>query len=309
MANSSIQLLQTIEFSKRFIFQRRVNFGNFNEPAISSANTVLQTITGPPFAWPWNRVVTGFVCTPGIQDYTIFNWQAGTAVSLGYVLVDSNGNCQSVTTAGTTGSSLPSWNATTGQITTDGSTVVWTNLGLIGLSNPSVSYNFSWIETASVNVQEPNLSGLSWKEISLKNVLAVDSASSRPHDIAPQFTDVNGNITFRLMPVPDQAYPVSITLQQAAPLFTRISQVWAPVPDYFSHIFNWGFLSLMFMFSDDPGRSQFANQKFIAHLLSSNQGLSQTERNIFLSTWQNISGQPIILPATIQQGLQGRLAL
>ena len=309
MASSSIQLLQTIEWSKRFIFQRRVNFGNFNEPAISSANTVLQTIVGPPFAWPWNRVVTGFICTPGQQDYTLFNWQANTAVFLGYVLVDSHGNCQSVTTSGTTGSSLPSWNATIGQITTDGSTVVWTNLGPIGLSNPSVSYNFSWIETASVNVQEPNSTGLSWKEISLKNVLAVDSASSRPHDISPQFTDANGNITFRLMPVPDQAYPVSVTLQQSAPLFNTIDQTWSPVPDYFSHIFNWGFLALMFMFADDSPRSQFANQKFIAHLLSSNQGLNQTERNIFLNNWQNVSGQPIILPTTIQQGFQGRLAL
>ena len=308
MASSSIQLLQTVEWSKRFIFQRRTNFGNFNEPAISSANTILQTILGPPFAWPWNRVVTGFITTPGRQDYTVFNWQATTTITLLYVLVDSNGNCQSVTTAGTTGASLPAWNATTSGTTTDGS-VTWTNLGPIGLSNGSVNYNFSWIETASVNAPQVNGNGTVWKEISNKNMLGVDSNTDRPHSIAPQFTDINGNITFRLMPVPDKAYPVSITMQQKAPLFTELSQEWAPVPDYFSHVYNWGFLSLMFMFADDPGRAQFANQKFISHLLSSNHGLSDTERNIWLNNWQAVSGQQIILPTAIQQGFAGRQAL
>ena len=307
MASSSIQLLQTIEWARRFIFQRRTNFGNFNEPAISSANTVLQTIVGPPFTWPWNRVVTGFICTPGVQDYTIFNWLANTNVTVGYVLVDSNGNCQSVTTAGPTGGTIPTWNTTTGHITTDGS-AVWTNLGPIGLSKGSPTYSFGWIETASVNVPNVNSNGTTWKEIETKNCLGVESVTARPHDIAPQFIDVNGNITFILMPSPNQAYQVSIALQQRPTLFTAIDQTWGPIPDSYSHIYNWGFLSLMFMFADDQ-RFQFANQKFIAHLLSTNQGLSETERNIWLNNWQAVTGQQIILPTALQQGFSGRQAL
>jgi hypothetical protein len=305
--SSSIKLVQTMAWARRFVFQRRLNFGNFNEPAISSANTILQTILGPPFSWPWNRAVTGFICTPGVQDYTIFNWQATTAITKGYVLVDSNGNSQSVTTGGTTGSSAPTWNVTTGGTTTDGS-VTWTNLGHIGLSQGSQTYSFGWIETASVNVPLVNSNGTIWKEIETKNCLGVDSVAARPHDIAPQFIDANGNITFRLMPSPDQAYQVSIAVQQRPALFTGVNQTWGNIPDSYSHLYNWGFLSLMFMFADDQ-RFQFANQKFIAHILSTNQGLSETERNIWLNNWQAVTGQQVMLPTTIQQGYAGRQAL
>jgi len=308
MAASSITLLQTIEWAKRFIFQRRTNFGNFNEPAISSANIVMQTILGPPFAWQWNRAVTGFICTPGQQDYTIFNWVLDSPVQIGYVLVDSNGNSQSVTTPGTTGSTVPTWNTVTGQITTDG-TAVWTNNGPIGLSNGSTSYNFAWIETVSVKTCQSSSNTFNdWKEISPKVCLGTESGRARPHSIAAQFQDANGNITFRLMPVPDKSYPVSIAIQQTPPLFTELSQSWSPIPDRYSHIYNWGFLSLMFMFADDA-RFQFANQKFIAHLLSSNHGLTETEINIMLNNWQAITGQQIVKSTDIQQSFTGRQAL
>ena len=308
MATSSIKLLQTLEFCRLFIFQRQTAFGNFNEPAISSANTVLQTLLSPPFRWPWNRVVTGFVCTPGQQDYVLFNWQPTVAVSVGYVLVDSNGNSQSVTTAGTTGGSIPTWNVTTGLTTTDGS-AIWTNLGPIGLSNGSISYNFGWIEGASVKAQLPNDNRQVWKEISPKIWLGVDSARSRPHSISAQFlNETNGSVTFRIMPTPDQAYPVSITIQQPPPLFTKLDQTWSPVPDQYSHIYNWGLLSLLFMFADDP-RFQFANQKFIAHLLSANQGLTDTERNIWLNNWQAVTGQQVSDALKMQQGIQGKGSL
>ena len=76
--NQLSTILQTIEWAKKFIFLRPLAIGDFLEPAVSSANTILQTILGPPFSWRWNRVATGFICVPGQQDYTIFNWQANT---------------------------------------------------------------------------------------------------------------------------------------------------------------------------------------------------------------------------------------
>ena len=111
MGSSTIKLIQTLDWAKRFSFLRPQNNGNYNEPAITNANIVLQTIVGPPFAWRWNRVVTGFVSKPGQQDYTIFNYLSSTAVPKGWYAVDSNGNSNSqlATTAGTTGSSQPTW--------------------------------------------------------------------------------------------------------------------------------------------------------------------------------------------------------
>lgn len=53
------------------------------------------------------------------------NWAANTFYSIAGVIIDSNGNLQQVTTAGTSGSSAPSWNTTLYDTTTDG-TVTWT---------------------------------------------------------------------------------------------------------------------------------------------------------------------------------------
>jgi hypothetical protein len=45
------------------------------EPALSSANLVLQTMLGPPFSWPFNRKIISFAATtqdtvqPGMNDF------------------------------------------------------------------------------------------------------------------------------------------------------------------------------------------------------------------------------------------------
>lgn len=298
-ASSSIKLLNTVEWSKRLNFNRNSALGNFLEPALTSANTVMQTIVGAPFAWRWNRVVTGFIATPGQQDYTLINWAAVTAVQKTWLLVDANGNSQSVTTAGTTTSLIPAFNQTKGGITVDG-TAVWTNLGNIGAA-VSTTYSLSWIETSSVM----DLNNSKWYEMESKICLAQDSSPARPRNVSAQGDDGLGTITFRMMPVPDQAYPVTLTLQQKPPLFTGTNQSWAPIPNEYSHIYNWGFLALMWLFADDA-RFSIANQKFVTQLLGANQGLTQTQVNIFLSNWQAVTGQPLSNQVALQQGYQSR---
>jgi phage tail sheath protein FI len=54
---------------------------------------------------------------------------ASTAETVGNLIVDSNGNTQKVTTAGTTGTSTPTWSRTLGATTTDG-TVTWTLIAI-----------------------------------------------------------------------------------------------------------------------------------------------------------------------------------
>lgn len=294
-----------MEWVKRFNFGRETALGSNLEPAMTSANTVLQTIVGPPFAWRWNRIVTGFIATQGIQDYTITNRQNATAVSLNWYVVDPNGFSQKVTTAGTTGGSAPSWNSTPMGTTTDGS-VTWTNQGLIPVDIPiSQTYSFNWMETQSV--QDINQPTPKWIEIGSKISLGLDSAQARPKWISAQVDDGQGNITFRLMPVPDVSYPVVITIQQKPLLFTSTTQTWAPIPDEYSHIYNWGFLAMMWMYADDS-RFAFANQKFVAHLLAASEGLSETEINIFLNNWQQITGAPVQKSDRLTQGVQARSA-
>jgi hypothetical protein len=295
-----------MEWAKKLNFGRRSAIGNFLEPAFTSANIVLQTILGPPFAWYWNRVVTGFVCVAGQQDYYVVNWQASTVYATGTFTVDNNGNSQQVTVGGTSNTSAPTWNNTPSGTTTDGS-VTWNNLGRILGSTPnaraipvSQTYNLGFVENASV-LDITATPSPKWFQISNMTDLARDSSQARPRFISVQADDGNGNVTFRLTPAPNAAYPVMVTLQQKPQSFTSVNQTWAPIPDEYQRIYTWGFLALMWSFADDP-RFQLANQKFVSQLLSTAEGLDETKKNIFLMGWQAIVGQPVENAARMQQG-------
>ena len=58
-------------------------------------------------------------------------WVTGAPVVAGQLMTDTNGNLQECTTAGTTGAVAPSWSATVGDTTSDGS-AVWTCKELSG---------------------------------------------------------------------------------------------------------------------------------------------------------------------------------
>src|SRR5580698_7730399 len=101
MANSNTRTLaQSVGWARHFLGRRQF-FGldpaNLYEPALTTANIIIQTMLQPPFKWRWNRGNTSF--------YTIdpTGWQANYVVSVGYRILDANGNMQTVTTAGTTG--------------------------------------------------------------------------------------------------------------------------------------------------------------------------------------------------------------
>ena len=166
-----------------------------------------------------------------------------------------------------------------------------------------VAVSLGWIETASVQDTVPTTP--KWYQMTTKISLAKDSSTGRPQFLSAETDDGQGNITFRCMPTPNAAYPLSLTIQQKAPLFTQVSQTWSPIPDEYSYIYNWGFLAMMWLFSDDP-RFPVANQKFVAHLLGANQGLTETQINIFLSNWESITGQPIANISRMQQGNAAR---
>ena len=64
----------------------------------------------------------------GGESCTIAAWKKNAAHSVGDLIDDPHGMVQLVTTAGTSGAAMPSWNDTTGSTTSDG-TVVWTSQG------------------------------------------------------------------------------------------------------------------------------------------------------------------------------------
>jgi hypothetical protein len=316
MALTTKTIGDTINWAKRFSFERNPVIGNSLEPALTSANMVMQTILAPPMDWWWNALELGFTCNPtaavatstvvsvagGIVTVTAPNtFAVGSPVlssALG-VLTALNGQLLIVATATPTGFTsefVPGL--------ANGSDTVGTFTSLSTQDYTLPVPNFSHIEHASVldlAGTAPNYTPVKWWELTVKNHLSLESSQNRPLFIGPHTEDANGNVTFRLASAPDKPYPVSLHVQLTAPPITSMNQTWAPLPDFMEYIYEWGFMALMWQFADDP-RSQLANNNFKAGILARAEGLTEEERNIFLNNWEALYQNPMAK----QMGTQGR---
>lgn len=236
---STITLQNTINWALPFLRYQPVTIGTANEPAITSANVILQTFLGPPFVWRWNRTSNSATSTvAGTQDYSV-----------------------------------------------------------------SLS-TFGFLEKATIT--DPN--GIV-TELQLKTLMSAESAGSlnqaRPTYLAVQADDNAGNITFRLMPIPDQIYTLTVIYQKAATLFTALSGTWAPIPDYMEYIYSRGFLAFSMEMRDDP-RFSVEHSRFLASLIAASEGLSESDKNIFLGNFLDTARQGQNASLRTQQATQAR---
>lgn len=79
------------------------------------------------------------VALPAAIGTTNPSWSASLPRSVGAIVVDSNGNLQRCTTAGTSGSTAPAWSTSLNATTTDG-TVVWTLITLHTAPGPLIAH-------------------------------------------------------------------------------------------------------------------------------------------------------------------------
>jgi hypothetical protein len=135
---------------------------------------------------------------------------------------------------------------------------------------------FGWLEKATV------IASGSSKELEVSRVLAEDTVSNLPVKIAPQLEDGAGNITFRLLPVPDKVYSLRLTWQKSAPSFAATSDTWAPLPDYLFSIYSQGVLAKAYEYLGDE-RWPFTMNLFLKQLISYYGGLEESQLNIFLN--------------------------
>lgn len=271
---NTVTIAQTIQWASFMTQNRPMTLQGISEPALTCANMIADAILAPPFKWPWNRASVSFTTV----DPT--GWQANTNYpNAGYAIVDSNGNMQSVTTPGTSGATVPTWNTSIGGTTVDG-TVTWTNLGLgsdYSVSAPS----FGFIENATLtDLTVPKV----WDIPNKTRDLTRNLDKGRWMSLAPFLDDNNGNIVFRATPgIPDKIYTAAIQYQKRAVPFTSLANVW-PIPNMYQQIYSTGFLGMMWLFADDP-RSAFLLQRFAAMVIAVSDGLTEQEKNSFLEQW------------------------
>jgi hypothetical protein len=159
---------------------------------------------------------------------------------------------------------------------------------VIGQSDYSESIaSFGWMEKAVLyNAANGNLT----QELEIAENLMVESQPNQPTKISTQLDDDEGNITFRLVPAPDAVYRVEVTSQKAAPMFTSLSDTWAPLPDYMSYIYNQGLQAKTYEYIQDP-RYVPAMQLFLQQVVGASNGLSDQQKNIFLTDRLNSQRQ------------------
>jgi hypothetical protein len=166
---------------------------------------------------------------------------------------------------------------------------------IVGQTDYTVSLpTFGWIEKAIINYEA---NGNQTTELEVATNLAVELNPNQPTKIAAQLDNDSGTITFRVLPAPDQAYVITVTSQGAASLFTALTTTWSPIPDYMSYLFNQGFLAKTYEYLNDS-RYPGAMQQFMQMLVSANEGLSESQRNIFIGDRLNTTREQL----AVQQG-------
>jgi hypothetical protein len=182
------------------------------------------------------------------------------------------------------------WNRASFQLDVDGDSQDYT----VTLAN----YGFIekvWLTDASGNVME----------IMVRLALSAESHIQRPQSCAVQQINDDGSVLIRLNAIPDQPYIIGGFYQLAPILMSSMAASWAPLPDYTSYIYDWGFLSTVAMLTKDARFPIFA-QRFVSHLLGAQGGLSALQRNIFLGNWLEVMSSAQETQLVTQQAIAAR---
>jgi hypothetical protein len=145
------------------------------------------------------------------------------------------------------------------------------------------------------------------KEIEITQSLSAESVQKRPGSIAPNMIDPSGGVTFRLNAIPPdgETYQINGLYQKAPVLMASMANTWGPIPDHMGYIYDWGFLSFVSLLTKDA-RFPIFGQRFTAHLLGAQEGLTALERNIFLGNFLQVMTAQERSQLTTQQGVTAR---
>lgn len=168
---------------------------------------------------------------------------------------------------------------------------------------PQAVANFGWLESGTTNDNSGNTGSIVAMQVRMNE--AEDGSQSRPRYVSARLDDDIGNITFRLLPTPDAVYKVVITYQKAAPTFVNLSDTWSPLPDYISNIYNYLFRAFAYEYFDDP-RFAFTFQMGLKQLVSANDGLDSTQKNIYLQDFLSNAREQQSVGIRTQIGQQAR---
>ncbi len=308
---ATVTVQNSIDFVKPYLNWANLAIGVNENPALSAANLILQTIVGPPFRWPWNRSSVSFLSTQGLQDYNV-------AVSNFGFLETASVHYAGIITSVTVTSNVAEFTAVNNfsALANGGAN---TNVITSGCTTPALNGTFPIISATptsfTVAITTPNITESESGALALAGPImpleikwgAMSAAieQDRPTFVSVESSDESGvAFSFRLMPVPDTCYQVILTYQETAPILVDISNTWQ-IPDQLQYIYTYFFAFMMFDYFDDPRAARY-RQLAVSALLARQSGLSATDRNLFIGNWLPLMQEETDATIGTQQANQAR---
>lgn len=307
-------LTQTVAWAQTFIEYAPLTAGLNNEPAVSIATMVRNTILNAPFTWAWNRASnSSLTISQGTQDYTVPLTDFGFLEKVS--LTDASSNVYEVKDVYNT-LALGVSSVTTGQGQRPVAVSVLavnygTNVTLRFLGAPNATY------TVTLIYQKLAIPFGSYGVTSVANAVAGDStytgiftASTFPAGAIATitgFANPANNGSFSVVSCTATslivANPSGVSQSATASAFNGN---WAPIPDSYMDIFNNLFIAEAFQAVDDWQISGQYRQRGVAALLSKAEGLSEVQKSDFLAQYLSRNAQELISHLRSQQGQQAR---
>lgn len=313
-----LNLQNSIDWAKPYIEYAPLSAGTAGEPAVSTGTLIRNSLLGPPLAWAWNRNENSSVSTTaGIQDYTV------NLTDFGYLekvsLSDANGNVYeikdvynnlplSMTTTAVAGAiggrSRPT--ACAVLISTPGTSIKIRMMPVPeAIYTINLTYQVAAIPfTADVVTSVGNHSGANTSYTGTFTPALFPAGQAVL--ITGFVTNAVNNGTFTIVSCNATTLVVAngAGISESNPAFA-INVSWYPIPDYYSDIYNWLFLSEALSVADDP-RSQLYRQRGVAAFLAKSSGLSEMQKNAFIQQWMSYNRETQGLVLQIQQASQSR---
>lgn len=297
-------LQNSINWSLPYVEYSPLSAGTAGEPAVSTATLIRNSLLSPPLSWAWNRSENDSKSTEaGVQDYVI------NVTDFGYLekvsLTDSSGNIFELKDVY---NNLP-LSATTSTSNARSRPLACSVL----ISIPGESIKIRFMQSPD-KVYKINLTyQIAPVPFTANSITSVATAAGSNTVYTGTFTPslfvaghaamivgfltAANNGTFVIV----SCTATTLTLANAAGVSeTRtayaINASWFPLPDYYSDIYNWLFLSEALAVTDDA-RAQIYRQRGVAAFIAKSGGLTDMQKNAFLQQWgsYNRESQSVVL--------------
>lgn len=309
----SLNLQNTLNWAAPYIQGTPITAWLGQEPAISIASMVRNSMTNPPMTWFWNRGEVTFSTVIGQQDYTL-----ATMPDLSFVekvsLTDDQGNVYEVKDVyNNTALAVSSFQQRPSAMSVESSSIISTvlNYKIRFLGVPDKIY-FVTVTYQKLAPQFGPFFISAAANASSGNTVYTGTFDTLSFPVGDTAV-VTGFVTHT---VNNGSFPVvavtstTLTLANAAGVAETIQAYvsdfsWAPIPDQYSDVYNNLFLAEALAVVDDP-RAQLYRQRGVAAMLSKASGLTEMQKNAFAQQWLARDVERASVMGSIQHGLAAR---